>query len=47
MYTVYLIFAIILIVSFITGNIVLIAEHKLKRESKKKKKGMIVDEEIL
>ena len=47
MYTVYLIFTIILIISFITGNVVLIAEHKFKRDHLVLKKGLIVDEEIL
>ena len=45
MYTVYIIFAIILVLSFITGNIVLIVEHK--RSEKKSKTSIIYDEEIL
>ena len=38
MYTVYIIFAIILAMSFITGNIVLLVEHK--RNIKKSKERM-------
>lgn len=45
MYTVYIVFAIILALSFVTGNIVLVVEHK--RDSKKRKSSIIYDEEIL
>ena len=45
MYTVYIVFAIILAISFITGNIVLFVDHK--RNIKKSKKNIIFDEEII
>ncbi len=45
MYTVYIIFAIILALSFVTGNIVLIVEHK--RNVKKSRESIIFDEEII
>ncbi len=45
MYTVYIIFAIILALSFITGNIVLVVEHK--RDVKKSKTNIIYDKEII
>ena len=45
MYTVYIIFAIILALSFITGNIVLVVEHK--RDVKKSKANIIYDKEII
>ena len=45
MYTVYIIFAIILALSFVTGNIVLVVEHK--RDVQKRKNSIIYDEEIL
>ena len=35
MNTVYIIFIGVLVVSFITGNIVLLAEHKNKKDNKK------------
>lgn len=38
MYTVYFILVIVIIVSFITGNIVLFAEHKLNKNEKTKSK---------
>lgn len=45
MYTVYIVFAIVLALSFVTGNIVLVVEHK--RDAKKRKSSIIYDEEIL
>lgn len=45
MYTVYIVFAIVLALSFVTGNIVLVVEHK--RDVKKRKSSIIYDEEIL
>jgi len=45
MYTVYIVFAIILALSFVTGNVVLLVEHK--RNIKKSKERIIFDEEIL
>lgn len=45
MYTVYIVFAIILALSFVTGNIVLIVEHK--RDVKRQKAKIIYDEEII
>lgn len=45
MYTVYIVFAIVLALSFVTGNIVLVVEHK--RGVKKRKDSIIYDEEIL
>lgn len=47
MYTVYIIFATIIVLSFITGNIVTIVEHKSKRKNTLFEKGIIVDKEIL
>ena len=56
MYTVYFILVVIIIVSFITGNIVLFAEHKLnkneKAKSKKekvesKKKNIVIEKDII
>ena len=47
MYTVYMIFAAVIGLSFITGNIVLLAERKLKRRKLVLQKGIIVDEEVL
>ncbi len=47
MYTVYLIFAIVLILSFITGNIVMIVEHKQKNKKLVFTSGSLVDEELL
>ncbi len=47
MYTVYMIFGIILVLSFITGNIVLFVEHKLKANKLVFKQGTLVDEELL
>ena len=47
MYTVYMIFAAIIVLSFITGNIVLLTEHKFKKEKLVLQKNVIVDEEIL
>lgn len=45
MYTVYIIFAIILALSFVTGNFVLLVEHK--RNVKKSKESIRFDEEII
>jgi len=45
MYTVYIVFAIILALSFVTGNIVLVVEHK--RGVQKKKNSIIYDKEVL
>lgn len=47
MYTVYMIFAMILVLSFITGNVVLITEHKFKKDKLILQKNILVDEEIL
>ena len=47
MYTVYNIFIVVIAVSFITGNIVLLVEHKLKKRKLILQKGTIIDEEIL
>jgi len=47
MYTVYMIFIAVITLSFITGNIVLIAEHRFKKRKLVLQKGTIVDEEIL
>ena len=48
MYTFYIIFIIIMLVSFITGNIVLFVEHKLEEKRKLTiEKGSIVDKELL
>ena len=47
MYTVYLIFAIVLVVSFITGNIVMLVEHKQKNKKLVLTSGSFVDEEVL
>ena len=47
MYTAYMIFAIILVVSFITGNIVLLVERKLYYKKLTLENGKIVDREIL
>ena len=45
MYTVYIVFAIILAMSFVTGNSVLVVEHK--RNVKRHKESIIFDEEII
>ena len=45
MYTMYIVFAIILALSFITGNLVLFVEHK--RNVKRSKESIIFDEEII
>lgn len=47
MYTVYVIFAVVLILSFITGTIVLISERKKDNKRLILKNGKIIDEEIL
>jgi hypothetical protein len=45
MYTVYIVFAVILALSFVTGNFVLLVEHK--RNVKKSKERIVFDEEII
>lgn len=45
MYTAYIIFAIILVLSFVTGNIVLLVEHR--RNVKRSKASVVFDEEII
>lgn len=48
MYTVYIIFSIIMIVSFLTGNIVIFVEHKLEEKRKLTlEKGSLVDKEVI
>lgn len=48
MYTVYIIFSIIMVVSFLTGNIVILVEHKLEEKRKLTlEKGSLVDKEVL
>ena len=47
MYTVYVIFVVVLVLSFITGTFVLISEHKNKKKRLILDKGKIIDEEIL
>jgi len=48
MYTVYMIFAFIIVLSFITGNIVLYTEHKFSKERKLVlNKDILIDEEVL
>ncbi len=47
MYTVYMIFIFILVVSFITGNIVLLKEHRLQERKLVLQKDVLIDEEIL
>lgn len=47
MYTVYMIFAFIIVLSFITGNIVLYTEHKFKSERLVLQKDILIDEEVL
>lgn len=47
MYTVYVIFVVILVLSFITGAFVLISEQKKKKKRLILDKGKIIDEEIL
>lgn len=47
MYTAYMILAIVLVVSFFTGNVVLIAEHKQKNKKLSFKQGIIIDEDVL
>lgn len=48
MYTVYTILAIVLVVSFITGSIVLYREHKLEKKEKPiVKSRIIVDEDVI
>lgn len=45
MYTVYIVFAVILAISFVTGNIVILVEHK--RNIKRSKQTIIFDKEII
>ena len=48
MYTAYLILGIVLVASFITGNIVMLVERNKSKEKKLiVKKDTIIDEEIL
>lgn len=47
MYTVYMIFASIIALSFITGNIVLYTEHRFKKEKLVLKNDILIDEEVL
>ena len=47
MYTVYRVLIAVLVLSFVTGNIVLLVEHKLKKRKLVLQKGTIIDEEIL
>lgn len=47
MYTVYIIFAIVLALSFVTGNIVLIVDHKRNSAKNYSSKNVIFDEEII
>ncbi len=47
MYTVYMIFAAIIVLSFITGNIILITEHKAQKKEITSKPKIFVDEEII
>ncbi len=47
MYIVYVIFAVVLILSFITGIIVLISESKNKKKKLILDNGKIVDREVL
>ena len=47
MYTVYVIFVVVLVLSFITGTFVLISEQKKKKKRLVLEKGKIIDEEIL
>ncbi len=47
MYTVYLIFAVVLVLSFVTGNIVMLVEHKQKNKKLVLVRGSFVDEEVL
>ena len=47
MYTVYVIFAFIVVLSFVTGNVILISEHKFKKRDLVLQNNVLVDEEIL
>lgn len=47
MYTVYFVFTFIIFISFITGNILSITEHKQKNNRLILEEGKIIDEEIL
>ncbi len=47
MYTVYMIFAFIVVLSFITGNIIFVSEHKFKKSELVLQNNILVDEEIL
>ena len=47
MYNTYLVFLIVLIFTFFTGNLILIMQSKTKKKDLLFKNNMIVDEEIL
>ncbi len=47
MYNTYLVFLIVLIFTFFTGNLVLIVQSKSRKKELLFKNNMIVDEEIL
>ena len=47
MYTVYFVLVIILIISFITGNIVLFSEHKLNKKERNKSKEILEKSVVL
>ena len=47
MYTVYIIFTFVIVLSFITGNIVLYKEHKFSERKLVLQKDILVDEEVL
>lgn len=47
MYTVYVIFIVVLVLSFLTGIIVLISERKNKKKRLILDKGRLIDEEVL
>ena len=47
MYTVYVIFAAIIVLSFITGNVILFTEHKAQKKEIVPKPKIIIDEEII
>ena len=47
MYTTYMVFLIVLIFSFFTGNVILIVQNKLKSKELILRNSMIVDEEII
>lgn len=47
MFTIYMIFAAILVLSFVTGSILLLVEHKPNIVKKKVANSIIFDEEII